>query len=417
MKHRVYRILAVIIAALSVVPAGARADTIRIEARGQSDTRDAAEPAAARTRALDAAFAAALEQALAELIAPAVRARHQREIGTEVLRRARLFIASYKVLEEGEIEGQRVVRITATVDLDKLRDKLAERGIEAAAEPGEVAEESAPASRARPKVVVLLHAVVGETTATTFGQRGDDGGVPGRTLIQNLREQGFEVLSAAGAAAPVSREAPQGVPLDDAAAGIMARQAGAGGAFVLGLQALPDGLIRGTRLVGAQARAVVRVLDAEDSGSATLVAKAVVQSASFAESLEEAQSAAAAEVATRALLAVTQTVADRWPPRITADDALIVEIRGYRGWSSVDAIIKGLSGTRGIERVWPRRLGKQGVALAVVTELGRGRVAAALKRVALPGGTLVVKALGERGLSVDIDDAAAGSGSGAGDAR
>lgn len=386
------RMLVRLVLLLILCGAGARAhaDTRTVEAAGE-----AAGAGDARVRAIDTALADAVSRVLVELVPEDARQRHRKPLADDIVRRARLYVTSFRVLEESQAEGRVRLRLVAELDLDKLRAKLTELGVSSApAVP-------AAAGRSRPRVVVLLHAALGDDVATTFGERGGDGGVAGRALTQELRDYGFDVVAAAGSAPPVSRETEPGVPLAGAAAAELARRAGAGGAFVIGVEAGLDGPIRGTRLVGARGRAVLRVIDAR--GEVAELARAEVSGAGFGAAAEEAMSRAVRELSSRMLRAVSSTLVEVWPPVITSDEAILVEVVGVRGWQAVRALIEHLAATQGVVRVWPRHLGTRGVILAVATDMDRQRVASALKRAELPWGRVSVSAWGDSGLRVSVD--------------
>jgi hypothetical protein len=369
------------------------AETRDVEARGEA--AGGGEPA--RVQAIDAALAQALGSTLAEVVPAAQRRTHGKAINDKIVRHARRFVSGFRVLDQGESEGRLRLRLVARVDMDKLRDALGELGIELA-EPG-------PATAPRPKMIVLVHATIGDDTAASFGERGQDGGPAGQALVRALRELGFDIVNTAGRAVPVSRETPQGLPLSDQAAAEMARQAGAGGAFVVGLRAEPDGQIRGTSQAGARGRAAIRVLDL--AGRAGVVARAEIAGAGFADSMDQALAAAAADLITRLVLAVAPHLAQHWPPALAAGDEMLIEVDGVSGWQHVRPLMEHLAGTRGIDRVWPRHLGRRGVILGVATSMDRRRVAAALRRATVPGAAISVHSSGDAGLRISLQSAEA----------
>lgn len=369
----------------------AAADTRSIEARGQAP----AGSESARVAAIDAALAEAVSQILGELVTPELRRRHGKVLTDEVIKRARRYVASFTVVDENEAEGTYHVRVKARVDLDKLGAALGELGIAA----GQV--QASPGARTRPRVVVLVHASLGNTVTTTFGESKDEGGPPGRALMTAVRERGFEIASAQGASLPIAAEAPQGVPVSDQAAAEIARKAGAGGAFVIGLQAEVDGPIRGTSQTGARGRASMRVLELGDAGM-RLVFQDQVKAAGFADSADDALAQTSLALVSRLVQAMTRPVADHWPLVRTSDDVLLVDVQGFQAWQPVRALVDYLAGTRGITRVWPRHVGKSGVILAVDTELDRKRVASALRRAQIAGGELRIDNWDDRGLRVTI---------------
>jgi hypothetical protein len=365
------------------------AETRDVEARGEA----AAGGVSARVQAIDAGLAEALGTTLAEVVPAAQRRTHARAINDRIVRRARLFVSGFRVLEQTENAGRLRLRLVARVDMDKLRDALDELGVELAE----------PSTATRPKMIVLVHATIGDDTAASFGERGQDGGPAGKALVRALGELGFDIVNAAGRGVPVSRETPRGLPLSDQAAAELARQAGAGGAFVVGLRAEPDGPIRGTAQAGARGRAAIRVLDL--AGRASVVTSAEITGAGFADSLDQALAAAAADLIARLVLAVAPHLAERWPPALSTGDEMLVEIDGVSGWQQVRPLVQHLAGTRGVNRVWPRHLGRHGVILGVATSMDRRRVAAALRRATLPNAAISVHSRGDTGLRISISEA------------
>lgn len=379
------------LAVLLCMAAPAAADTLSIEAVGEAQASDAA----ARARALDLAFADAVSRALDTLLTADVRRRHQAVLLDQVIRRARLYIGSYKVAEETRRGPLLRVRIAARVDVDGLRERLAALGIGqgrgASASTPAGTSGAAPSSR---RAALLLGATVDGERLVTFGDPAGDGGALGRALAHRLREQGLEVVSTAGLRVSAARVPARGLPLNDQAAAFLAQDAGAGVAFVIGAELGQPGRIHGTNLHGAAGRAALRVLDVVGP-DAQLVAEAEVSGGGFADTPEDALAAAATSLARQATGAVAGHVAAYWPPSVPAGGALLIEVEGFSGWQNVDALIAHLARTHGIRRVWPRQVGARGVTLAVDTELSRRRVASALRLANLPAARLDLAAAGD----------------------
>lgn len=389
---------AAIIAAFLCAAMPAAADTVRVEATGQAEARDPA----ARANALDTAFAEAVSRALSDLLPAATRQRHQAALLDQVIRRARLYIDSYKVVEERAQGPLLRVRIAAQVDVDGLRDRLAELGIDSGAGAG--AGSARPrAAAGRPRAALLLHAMMDGETFTTFGHPAGDGGLPGRALAHRLGEQGFTLTSTAGLRAPAAHQPARGLPLDDQAAALLAQDTGADAAFVVGVELSGARGIRGTALYGAAGRATVRVLDVAGT-EPQLVAAAEVSGGGFAGAPDAALAAAAETLAGRITAGVAEATAAYWPPSVPADGALLLAVEGFTGWQNVAALIDYLSRTHGIRRVWPRRVGAGGVLLAVDTDLSRNRVASALRLAVLPSAQLVLGKADEGGLRAVLQE-------------
>jgi hypothetical protein len=402
--------MAVALVAALAAAAPARAETVRLEVTGEAPA--GAEDA--RTRALDAAFAEAVSQALARLVDAQVQRRRSEDIASVTVRRARRYVRSYRVIEESTRAERVQVRIAAQVDMDGLRAALAERGIEVRPEATAAPAPSAgtePAPRGAPGALLLVRVHVAGGSRSSPGN-DEDGGAAAQALARQVRELGF-ALRRTGA----DRARPQGVdgdagalPFDDAAAAALAQEAGAACVIVAGLEMTPAVRIRGTRLHGAAGSARVRVLDVR-SGVAEVVAEAEVSGGGFSgapdAALEQAQSALGQRLAG----AVAELMASHFRPVVAAEGALLVEVRGYTGWQDVDAIMTHLARTSGIERVWPRRVGGA-LILAVDTDVdgerAQRRVASILERLSLPAAALEVERT-RQGLVLTIAPRPAGS--------
>ena len=255
------------------------------------------------------------------------------------------------------------------------------------------------AAPGRPTAVLLLVVTTPEGTQATFGQGGGDAGPAGAALAREIEALGFRLRSAAGESVAVSGEGDPLLPVGDGAAVELARRAGAGVAWVVGLEVRPDGPIRGTRLTGAAARGKIRVLDAAGGGA---VATAETTGAGYGEALPRAAAAAGAHAAERLVGAVTREVTSRWPASAPAGASLLVRVSGARTWSSIAAIIQRLGTTEGVSAVHPRRVWRGRVALVVETGLSAARVAAAIERARLPRGTVRAAARGAAEIEAQV---------------
>lgn len=336
---------------------------------------------AVKQKALDKAFGDAVQRVLRKMLSKAARSRHRNLLRDEIERRARLYVESYKVLDERRIEGELRIQVAVKVDRDKIRDALSELKIDPDAGQGD-------GGGSRPRVVVLLKYSGGAETSTTFGSTGGDGGTAGRAFFAELRAQGFDVIEAKGARAPLGDDADGQLPLGDDAAIDLAKQLGAGGAFVVGLQADSEGRLRGTALFGAAGKASVRVLDA-NTGKA--VAKASVAAAGFGDDESAALSNAATELAKKTVLGVAGKAARYWPPERTSTGGLQVRIRGARTWSAIADIIVKLGATKGIRGVHASRVDSGRVDLAIDTDLAARTIASRIKKARLRKGAVAVK--------------------------
>jgi hypothetical protein len=394
--------VAALVAGLAIGSAApAWADTVRIEATGEA-AAEATGGTEARTRALDAAFAEAVTQALARLVDGSVQRQRGEDIARVTVRRARRFVRSYRVLDEGT-RGQRMeVRIAAQVDLDGLRAALAEIGIEARGGESGGADGATPAPAAGKAgasgALVLMRVEVVGSTQASLGTGAIE------ALERQVSELGFGLRRASEAA---GRRAGDGdaLPFSDDAAAELGEEAQAACVLVVGLEVTPAVRVRGTRLHGAAGHGVIRVLDVR-SGVAEVVAEAEVSGGGFADAPEAALERAASVLGQRLIGAVSPAMGAHFRPAVATEGALLVEIRGHTGWQQVSSIISQLARTSGIERVWPRRVGSGAVILAVDTdgdgERAQRRVASILERLTLPAAAISVER-SRQGLALTIE--------------
>jgi hypothetical protein len=82
-----------------------------------------------RVRALDAAFAAAVEQALVDLVPTRAREARRSELAADLVARARIWVASFKVTGDRTQGGTRTLQVTVRIARDLLKARLAELGL------------------------------------------------------------------------------------------------------------------------------------------------------------------------------------------------------------------------------------------------------------------------------------------------
>jgi hypothetical protein len=350
-----------------------------------------------RTQALDVAFADAVTKVVREILPAPAREKFKDTLRDNVIRRSRLYVAKFKVLDERSVEGQVHLQAEVTVDRDKLRAALAELGVAETVEPG---------GGSRPRVVVLLKATSGSQTVTTFGSTGGDGGAAGRAVLDELRAHGFDVVDTAGRTVQLSGAGDDGLPIDDDAAVDLARSVGAGGAFVVGVGAKLEGKIRGTSLTGAAATASLRVVDAQNGEA---IAKSSGKGAAWGNDDGSAAGAAAVDSVERAMRSVAADVARHWPvSRSSSGDGLEVKIRGASSWAVIAAIIAKLAATRGVRAVHPIRVDRGKIDIALESGISPNEVAAQIKR-ARVGNVTVATKVKDRDVLVKITGSATGT--------
>ncbi len=367
-------------------------DRVVLEVRGEWEGTDAA----ARGRAIDRAFAAAVERGLRGLVGERDLAQNRAALDKGVIRRARLFVSSYRVVSEKVDGGRTQVAVSATVDLAKLRGAVAELKIPVTGGGGAPSE-----GGTGPSAVLLLKVTTPDGTSANFGRGGDDGGAAGAALGREIQALGLRLRSAGGEAVAVSfSEGDPLLPVGDEAAVDLARRLGASSVWIAGVEVRSDGPIRSTRLQGAIGRGKLRVVDAERG---ELIAEAEAEGAGFDRAVGQAAAAAARDVSQHLAGAASGKVSGRWSAAAsTGGPQVVVRVRGAQTWASVAALIHKLGGTSGVDAVHAREVVRGRIALGVETRLAPARVASALQQARLPAGTLTVQARGERQVDVEI---------------
>lgn len=345
----------------------------------------------ARTRALDQAFAEAIEEALVEVLGADTAAQKKAELQAKIVRRSRLYVASYKVFDERVVEGETRLQIRARVDIEKLRSALEDIGVWSADPEDEAPPDSAGP---RPKVAVFLAMSTEAGSVTTFGSSGTDDIGAAKAAVRELHERGFELVSAAGTR--VERVAvgdeSDGLPLADASAADLARKLGAGAALIIGLVTSDDGRIRGTTFAGAAASGQARLLDV---GSGRSLATEQISRGGWGSSPEVAFDRAAASAAMVLARGLADIAARQWPAVIATDERVAVRVRGAKKWASISAIIQQLAITRGVDAVHPREVRGDRVTLGLDTELPVTALIAAIRSSRLRVGSLSAKQEGD----------------------
>jgi hypothetical protein len=406
---RLATLIAALIAAPIVTrfaPAAAAAADSAIESVG-SATIVAGDQAAARTRALDDAFRQAVDQTVVSLVDPVNREVHAGVIKKRILRRSRIYVTRYKTLEESQDEGVYHVRIEASVAVDTIAADLKALRVplggvadpDAAPDPDAVPDPDARSSAPRPRVLLLVAAHDDARVRATFGNsdRADPADPaaehdpaaepdPAAAAIEAaLSAAGFQVLTARGLEVPVrAGDAPEGLPLTDEQALLLARQVGAGAAVVVGVRARPGGRIRGARLVGAEADGHVRVLDLT-TAAPTALHDARASLAGFGADLPAAFDAASAATAEALAERAVPRLRKRWPARPGVAGGIAVRVRGAERWPDVAELVKTASGIPGVKQVSPMRFTRGEIVLAVLGGASARSVADALSGVEIPG--------------------------------
>ncbi len=344
----------------------------------------------ARTRALDVAFATAVDRAVTELVAPADRTAHRGEIERAIVGRARLYVASFKVVTEGADGADFHVTAQIRIDRDKLRAKLGELGVPVVARAGTldvplplgpIGTVPVHVGPAATRATVLLRVTTPTAVLATYGVDGGD--TPGADAVaERAARAGLTVV-----AAPHSGPAAHGggeLPLDDDGARALAGDARARVAVVVGVTLEGTGPVRGTREQGAIAVATARVLD-DRTVTGQGRARSGAHGLDVATAVTRAARAAATEAAAQALTPPSPRGLPGAPPAPAAPPlggeagAVLVRIRGALAFGGVRAIRDQLASEAGVERVLIRRLAAGEVVLVVRTRQRADRLASAVR--------------------------------------
>jgi len=356
-----------IVAALVAALAGTAAAEEVVGYKVDGAAPDSGDVKADRTRALDEAFKAATRRALEELASADARRAQADAIEREVVKRARLWVASFKVTREGAVGGSFVVDADVKIDVAKLRDRLVELGVTVG---GGGAGEPDPDQAPPPATTLLLRVSTIEGALATYGagQVASDRIPAADAAEAALRRHGLDVVPAP-ASGPAAK-AGEGLPLSDDAARGYAGDAGAAIVVVAGVDQGAPGPVRGARGVAGLARAHVRILDA----SGRLLGEG--RSARGATGTGAAQVAAAA---TRVALLEALGVAlparavgrgdagidhPALPLPAAAEGAVLVRIRGATGVQAA-AVETYLASAQGVKGVTLRRIAGGEIVLAV----------------------------------------------------
>lgn len=354
---------------------------------------EAADGANARQQALDKAFADVVRQGLAVELSHTDLERNRAKLENEIVHRARLFIASYRILSSNRVEGRLVVEVEARIKTGDLRSRITALGLRARG-PAQ------PAVAGRPRVALLVQARRGDAVDLSFGTRGGDGGPAGRTLAAQLSALGFDLVPATGQPAPTQIGASGALPMDDQSARQLAQAAGAGAVVIVGAQAKPEGRIRATPLEGAVASAAVRVL-ATDQGNA--IVSTTINAAAAGDNVDAALAHALEAVARRIGETVGVKMARHWPATSASlASGRAVVVRGASHWSTVEAVLHRLRAIPGASSAVLFGIHPGEVVLSADTPLSIDQVAHQLANLALPLGTATVSARGDR-VEVEID--------------
>ena len=366
--------------ALAVLALVAAAGPAAAEDVATYETAGAADAAAAdaRTHALDVAFAAAVRSALSEVVPAAELGRRRDELERQIVARARLWVASFKVVNQST-EGGRL-RLTAAVRIDRerVRAKLTELGVPL------LPAAPTPPPIAAPRAATVLMRVINPGGVTATYGAGASAEIPASEAVTGVvQATGMSVVAAPSSGAAAR---PDGdLPLDDAAARALATEAGAQVAVIVSVSIEGTGPVRASRQTGALAQARVRVLGADG----TLLGEGSARGGAYAGSEVPAANGALTRAAALAVAAALPAPGGGVagappppapPPPLTAGKGeVLVRVRGTTSWNAIAALRQQLATTAGVQRVRVGRLSADEVVLAVATGQRADRVAAAAR--------------------------------------
>lgn len=312
----------------------------------------------ARERALDEGFRQAIEQAVATILEPQALEARAAQLKLTIYPKARRWIVTYRVLDEKADGALFQVHLSAQVATAALAQELAAAQV---VKPTE-----------RPK---------GRGWACAAERVGSGAWRPSALTDRLTKELGArDVVPVGGSGCAPPSSAADAAP-DPASASASARAAGAQGALVAAVTITPAGIVRGTALQLAHARARLELVDADGRRAA----QADQEGDAFAASAAEAGAEAARVALEAALRAVAPAIVRKWPPASMAG-GVTVHLGGVATWIDYQAALRALSSIPGVAQVGPRRFSQAGIELGVHTAASAGQLAAALGRSSDAGG-------------------------------
>ena len=339
---------------LIAVSATARGEEPTFEALGSAQIVGG-DTVRARDRALDEAFRQAVEQAVATILTPQAIAERAAQLKLSVIPRARGYVATYRIVEEGVAGPLFQVRVSAEVALARLA-----KDVQA---PSVMKVEPAPKWRA---AVCVVEQREGALWIASPVEKG---------VVGAVAAHGVAVAALGGKCAPaVRRTTAASDELDDEQAGALARAVGAQGAVIGAVQIRSTAAIRGASLPVAHAHARLHLVEAD--GRPTAVAEA--EADAWAPTVDGAGDAAlriAIEEATRSL---GPQLAERWPSPSVAGASVVIHVSGALRFAALQSLMRALQSVPGVGAVTPRHFDGGGVDLVAQTTTPATALAGAL---------------------------------------
>jgi len=378
------RVLVAVMLAALATPAFAE-DVVAYEAEGDAPATGT-DP---RVAALDDAFAHAASAALADVVAPDVRAARKGDLDREIVGHARLWVVKFTVTRDETDDARRQLTVSVKIDRDKLRARLGELDI-TTTETGA----TAPPTGTVKTVTILARVASAGGVHADFGPSADRD-VPGvAALTTVLRAAGMAVRKA-----PATGPAPKldgELPVEDADAAALAEQAKAELAMIAGVTVGDFVAVRGQAQPAALVTARVRLVDhGKPVGQGSAIAAARGED-SIGYAVDRAVTAAVADVlppAPQKLAQAGSFTGDDTP--IAEPGVVLVRLPAKTPFSMVLEEQRYLAGAKGVRSASLRRLSPAGWVIGVATNESLERVAAIAKKPPVTDTSAAVKIVGE----------------------
>jgi hypothetical protein len=343
-------------------------DIVAYEAEGDAPAAGA-DP---RVAALDDAFAHAVTAALADVVAPDVRAARKADLDREIVAHARLWVAKFTVTRDETDDARRQLSVSVKIDRDKLRTRLGELDIPTV-EPG-----ASPSAGPAKTAAVLVR------TTSAGGTRSDLGVA---ALTTALRGDGFVV-----------RKAPAGPEgeIDDATAAQLAEQAKADIALVGSVSVGALVPVRGQPQPAALVTAKLRMLDkGKPVGQGTAISAARGED-TIGYAVDRALVAAMSDVLPPAPQKLAQAGSfngDDTP--IAEPGVVLVRLPSKTPFAMVLEEQRYLAGAKGVRSASLRRMSPAGWVIGVATDQSTEHVASIAKKPPATDTSAAVKIVGD----------------------
>ena len=333
----------------------AHADDPTFEALGQAPIAGG-DRVRARDRALDEAFRQAVEQAVATILEPQVIAARASQLKLSVYPKARSYMTTWSIVEEGDQGALFQVRVSAQVAVARLaRDVQAPQAVK-----------PAPAQKGKAAVCLVERREAAPWTPSSLEKE----------LARAATARGVEAAPLGGRCAPATQGATGAADdLDDRQAGALAKGTGAQGALVGLVTARETGVVRGTALATAHAEARLHLVESDGRP----IGAATVERDDWDATADGALAAASREALDGALRAIGPRISDRWPSGGAAG-GVVAHVAGVEHFAALQALSRTLASTPGVGGVTPRRFDPSGIDLFIETAAPAGALAAALLR-------------------------------------